>query len=263
MTIPLTWVQAPERAPRPNTSLDVLPVHDVDNSHFVGFTYVADPCGFPGTVPRDCYIQLGPTATAVNEVQRATITGTPTGGTFILSYAGQPTTAIAYNAAAATVQTALEALDSVSPGDVVVGGGPGPGTPYTFTFGGALGGTDLPQMTATGSFTGGTAPAIAITTTTAGVSPKTFGSVGTEVVTQVFGAYQGIECSPTSRASTAASRSECWKTVSTASSTRSWSPRSRPRRWRPPPPPAPPSSRRSGSWSCSWPPRCPARATSS
>lgn len=194
MTIPLTYVDAPDREPRPNTSLDVLPISDVPASHFVGYTYVADPCAFPNPLPKDCYIQIGPATTAVSEVQRATITGVPTGGTFTLTYSGSTTTAIAYNATAATVQAALEALDNINPGDVVVGGGPGPATPYTFTFGGALASADLPQMTATGSFTGGTTPAIAITTTTAGVSPKTFGGVGNETVTQVFGAYQGIEC---------------------------------------------------------------------
>lgn len=116
-------------------------------------------------------IMLNP-ATATNEVQRATITGTPTGGTFTLTYGGQTTAAIAYNAAAAAVQTALTALSTVGAGNVVVSGGPGPGTPYTFTFQGTLAGTDVAQMTATGSFTGGTTPAIAITTITPGVTAK-------------------------------------------------------------------------------------------
>lgn len=195
MATPLTWIEAPARAPRPNRSLDVLPVHDVSNVHFVGYNYMADPCAFPNPLPKDCYVQIGPTVTPVSEVQRATITGTPTGGTFTLTYASKTTTAIPYNATAATVQTALEALESVAPGDVVVTGGPGPGTPYTFTFGGNLANADLPQMTAAGSFTGGTTPAIAITTITAGVALKTFGSPGNEVITQVFGAYQGIRCS--------------------------------------------------------------------
>ena len=62
MTIPLTYVEAPDREPRPNTSLDVLPITDVAASHFVGYTYVADPCAFPNPLPKDCYIQIGPTA---------------------------------------------------------------------------------------------------------------------------------------------------------------------------------------------------------
>lgn len=106
-----------------------------------------------------------------SEVQRATITGVPTGGTFTLTYDGQTTAAIAYNAASTAVQTALEALSNVGVGDIVVSGGPGPASPYTFTFQGGLAGTDVPAMTATGSFTGGTTPAIAITIITPGVAP--------------------------------------------------------------------------------------------
>jgi hypothetical protein len=194
MTIPLTYVEAPDREPRPNTSLDVLPIEDVAASHFVGYTYVADPCAFPNPLPKDCYIQIGATVTPVNEVQRATITGIPTGGTFTLTFSGSTTTAIPFNATAATVQTALEALDNIGPGDVVVSGGPGPVTPYTLTFGGNLASSNQPQMTTAHTFTGGTTPAIAITTITAGVGVKSFGGVGNETVTQVFGAYQGIEC---------------------------------------------------------------------
>jgi hypothetical protein len=110
-----------------------------------------------------------------SEVQRATITGIPTGGTFTLTYSGQTTAAIAYNATAAAVQSALEALSNIAPGDVTVTGGPGPGTPYDITFGGAYAGTDVTQMTAAGSFTGGTTPAIAITTTTAGGTGNAIG----------------------------------------------------------------------------------------
>ncbi len=110
------------------------------------------------------------TGTATNEVQTVTITGTPTGGTFRLTYGGQQTATIAYNAIAGAVQTALEALSNIGVGDVTVGGGPGPGTPYTVTFGGSLAATDVTVMTASHSFTGGTSPNIAVTTTTPGAS---------------------------------------------------------------------------------------------
>jgi hypothetical protein len=60
MATPLTWIEAPARAPRPNTSLNVIPVHDVSNEHFVGYQYMADPCGFPSMLPQDCYITYGP-----------------------------------------------------------------------------------------------------------------------------------------------------------------------------------------------------------
>lgn len=112
--------------------------------------------------------------TAVQEVQTVTITGTPTGGTFTLTYAGQTTAGIAYNAAAAAVLAALEALSNIAPGDVVVGGGPGPGTPYTVTFSAPIGNAAL--MTASGAaLTGGVTPAVAVTTTTPGTSALNIG----------------------------------------------------------------------------------------
>lgn len=103
-----------------------------------------------------------------NEVQTLTITGTPTGGTFTITYDGQTTAAIAYNANAAAVQSALEALSNVAVGDVTCGGGALPGTPVTITFGGSLAGTDVPLATTTSSLTGGTAPTVSIAMTTTG-----------------------------------------------------------------------------------------------
>ena len=108
-----------------------------------------------------------------NEVQNVAITGTPTGGTFTLTYSGQTTGAIAYNATAATVQAALVALSNIGPGDVAVTGGPLPGTAVDVEFTGALGGTNVAGMTHTDSLTGGTAPAVAVTTTTAGAAAGT------------------------------------------------------------------------------------------
>jgi len=110
----------------------------------------------------------GPYASQTNEAQTVTITGTPTGGTFTLTYSGQTTSTIAYNATAATVLAALQALSNIGDNDVSVTGGPGPGTPYVVTFKGVLGGTDVAQMTAAHTFTGGTSPNIAVSTTTAG-----------------------------------------------------------------------------------------------
>src|SRR5689334_19816835 len=68
--------------------------------------------------------------TLANEVQVVTVTGTPTGGTFRLAFRGVATAAIAFNAAAAAVQTALLDLPNVGPTDLAVTGGPGPGTPW-------------------------------------------------------------------------------------------------------------------------------------
>jgi hypothetical protein len=117
-----------------------------------------------------------PGGSPANEVQTVTITGTPTGGTFTLTYNGQTTAGIAFNATAAAVQTALEALSNIEPGDIATGGGPFPGTAVTVTFQGTLGGTDQPQMTANSAgLTGGTTPTATVTTTTPGVAGATDG----------------------------------------------------------------------------------------
>lgn len=67
---------------------------------------------------------------AGDSVQLVTIVGTPTGGTFLLSSGGN-STAIAYNAAAATVQTAIQAWGGVYATVTVAGSA---GGPYTITF---------------------------------------------------------------------------------------------------------------------------------
>ena len=111
-----------------------------------------------------------PSGTSSNEVQTVTITGTPTGGTFVLDFNGAPTTDIAYNANAAAVQSALQALSTVGAGNATVTGGPGPGTPYTITFAGSLAAAQVPQIVAVGNFTGGTTPTITVATTTQGAA---------------------------------------------------------------------------------------------
>ncbi|MFJ3699501.1 hypothetical protein ACIPW9_36155 [Streptomyces sp. NPDC090052] len=122
-----------------------------------------------------------PYAGTTSEVQTVTITGTPTGGTYTLTYSGQTTAGIPYNATAAQVKAALEALSNVDPGDVATGGGAQPGTAVTVTFGGQFSGDNVTQMTATGTnLTGGTTPAVTVTTTTAGGAAAA--SDGTEVL---------------------------------------------------------------------------------
>lgn len=108
--------------------------------------------------------------TVTNEVQLVTITGTPTGGTFSLTFNGQNTTDIAYNASASTVRAALAALSTVN-GNANVGVTGSAGGPYTVTFQGTLAGTDVAQMTASAAnLTGGTSPAVTVTTSTGGLT---------------------------------------------------------------------------------------------
>lgn len=109
------------------------------------------------------------------EVQTVTINGGPTGGTFTLTFRGQTTAPIAYNANAAAVQSALEALTTVGAGNVAVAGT----GPYTVTFQGALAtGNQRPLTGNAGALTGGTNPSISIAETTAGGS-----TAGTHVFT--------------------------------------------------------------------------------
>jgi hypothetical protein len=137
-------------------------------------TRVVDPyplLGFrsPGVMVESAVLLASAAALGgANEQQTITITGTPTGGTFTLTYNGATTAAIAYNAAAAAVTTALEALPNIGPGNVLASGGALPGTPIVLTFQNQLGRQNINQLTAASSLTGGTTPAIAITTTTPG-----------------------------------------------------------------------------------------------
>lgn len=130
-----------------------------------------------------------------SEVQTVTVTGTPTGGTYTLTFSGQTTAGIPYNATAAQVKTALEGLSNIAVGEVAVSGGPHPGTAVVVTFGGQYLGDDVAQMTASAaSLTGGTSPAVTVTTTTAGGGASA--SDGTEVLAGFL--VDGFSFNPTS-----------------------------------------------------------------
>lgn len=99
-----------------------------------------------------------------DEVQTVTITGGPTGGTFVLQFGGQNTSALAYNCTAGQMQTALQALSSIGSGNALVTGGPGPGTAFTVEFASALGFASQSLIVLqTNSLTGGTSPSVSIT----------------------------------------------------------------------------------------------------
>lgn len=107
-------------------------------------------------------------AGGVAEVQTETLTAT--GGTRTLTITNPitgvsaTTAAIAYNADAATIQAAIDALANVDAGDIVVGGT----GPFTYTAAGNFLGQDLaPIVVGTGSLTGGSS---SMAQTTAGES---------------------------------------------------------------------------------------------
>lgn len=105
-------------------------------------------------------------ATGTDEVQSIIATG-GSAGDFTLTFIGETTAAIPYNATASQLQTALEALPNINPGDIVVEGGPLPGTATTVTFQGQYAKQPVPTLVVTDNITGGTAT---VTTPTPGVA---------------------------------------------------------------------------------------------
>ena len=113
-----------------------------------------------------------------NEQQTVTVLNA-TGGTFTLTYDGQTTAAIAYNATADAVATALINLSNIGNNDVTV---TKDGTIYTVTFVNTLGGTNVPAMTANGASLTGTSPTVTVATTVTGATQgPIFGINGSDV----------------------------------------------------------------------------------
>lgn len=116
----------------------------------------------------------GAPVAGTDEVQTITIGGTPTAGSFTLTYEGFTTGAITWSSTNATlianIDAALEALSNIGTGGVTTAVGTmtaGIGT-ATVTFNGNLGKKAVSLMTATNSLTG-TDPTVAVTETTPGV----------------------------------------------------------------------------------------------
>lgn len=84
---------------------------------------------------------------ARNAKQRITLAGPPTSGNFTITFAGQTTGNIAYNASAATVDTALEGLSTIGAGNVVTT--KNADGDWTIEFSGSLAGLRQPTFTGT------------------------------------------------------------------------------------------------------------------
>jgi hypothetical protein len=119
----------------------------------------------------------GAPSAGTSEVQTLTVNGTPTGGSFKLKFQGRTTAAIAYNANAAAIQAALEALPNIGAGNVAVAGT----GPFTVTFQGNLAKKAVATMTlAVNALTGGTTPTVAIAKTTGTATSPTWTVVGAQ-----------------------------------------------------------------------------------
>ncbi|MFO0968633.1 MAG: right-handed parallel beta-helix repeat-containing protein [Gemmataceae bacterium] len=107
-------------------------------------------------LPGSPAIDAGANSFVASEAQAVTIIGSA--GSFTLTFNGQTTTSILFNASAAAVQSALGLLSTIGGvgGSVTVTKS---GSVYTVTFGGALAQENLPQMTASG--TGGAIATVA------------------------------------------------------------------------------------------------------
>lgn len=99
-----------------------------------------------------------------NEVQTLTPT-TVTAGVWALTFDGETLAAIPYNVTAGALQTLMEGMANIEPGDVTLTGGPMNTTPIVITFGGYYAGQNVSAITVDNTGLTGT---IALTTTTPG-----------------------------------------------------------------------------------------------
>lgn len=162
-----TWLAAAH-------GIDLARSITLDVSEFTEGTHYPDgffPAGLPlGKITATGL--YGPYGGNVNEVQTIGL-GAASAGTVTIGFDGETTAAIAFNASAAAVQTALELLSNVEPGDIVVTGGPLPGV-ITLTFGGQYAGENVPTVVVTPTgLTGGT---VTVTPVTAGGSSESNGT---------------------------------------------------------------------------------------
>jgi hypothetical protein len=147
---------------------------------------------YPGSYDRRRPVNLAPSTTfpagqvlgisgvAANNVQTLTTTGTPTGGSQTITFtdpnSGDPITfVVAFDSTNTQAQTAMRA--AIGNSDVVVTGGPQPGSTLIFTFSGTryAGRPIYPMTTVTTGLTGGTTPAASFAQTTAGRTANTYG----------------------------------------------------------------------------------------
>ncbi len=117
---------------------------------------------------------------AANEVQNLALGGA-TGGTYTLSFGSETTTALNFDADAATIDAALEALENIGANNVAVTSG----SDFVITFGGTLANSKLPLLTLdAASLTGNSGEALTRTTA---------GSEGDDTILDLWEDEQGTE----------------------------------------------------------------------
>lgn len=108
----------------------------------------------------------------VNEKESITIDATAGAWTYEPMAAGQVASGLAWNISASALQTALEGLSNIAPGDVVVTGGPGATAPLVVEYRGQYAGQNLTAGVTTDTLSGGAGTAT-VATVTEGVAPQT------------------------------------------------------------------------------------------
>ena len=111
---------------------------------------------------------FGPMNDQLTDEQQTVRATNATGGTFTLTFKGQTTAPLAYNATAAQVDAALEALSTVGTDNVQTSGGPVNTANLNVFFRRSLQQADQEQVTANGSGLTGNSPTIATATTQQG-----------------------------------------------------------------------------------------------
>ncbi len=115
----------------------------------------------------------GPFEDELTDEQQTVRVTNATGGTFTLSWNGQTTAPIAYNATREDVDAALEALSNIGAGDIQTSGGPVHTAIVNVFFRRALKGANQPLITAAGAGLTGTSP-----TVTAAMATPNNGALG-------------------------------------------------------------------------------------
>ncbi len=87
-----------------------------------------------------------------NQIQDIELLGSPTGGTWSLTFDGEQTTSLDHDASAQDVEDALRALPNLRDSEVTVTGSAG--GPYEVTFLGQVANNDVPLMTFTNNLSG-------------------------------------------------------------------------------------------------------------
>ncbi|MFF4547251.1 phage tail protein [Streptomyces sp. NPDC001406] len=142
-----------------------------------GESFLITPASVGGTLAAKDKVIVAtdpPKVTKYTAEQQTINLGAATAGTITITFDGQTTASIAFNATAATVQAALEALPNIGVGNIFVTGGPLPGT-ITLTFAGKFLGVNVSQVTVTPTgLTGGT---VTVNTTVQGGTANWVGAL--------------------------------------------------------------------------------------